>query len=231
MPFPFAAAASAVAPIVGGIVSAQGAASANSANRDIARANRRFQRKMSNTAYQRSMADMRQAGLNPILAYKQGGASTPSGSVATMQNPNKDAVAAATGAVSAYLQSKQIKANIANTEASTVQTEANTALTQAKLVTEAKQQGFIGANTGLVGQKTLTEIQNTAKSKAEVRKITQQTDLLLSQVAIADRDLIESQLQTRILESGVGPTIVWLERILPLIGKVPLKQLLMKGKK
>ena len=46
--------------------------------------NRAWQKQMSDTAYQRAVADMKKAGINPILAYQQGGASTPGGAQGTI---------------------------------------------------------------------------------------------------------------------------------------------------
>ena len=48
-----------------------------------------FQRDMSNTAYQRAMADMRKAGINPIMVTKLGGASTPTGAMAKTPDMGK----------------------------------------------------------------------------------------------------------------------------------------------
>ena len=53
--------------------------------------NREWQEHMSNTAYQRTVEDMKKAGLNPILAFQNGGASTPGGSAGTISGASMGA--------------------------------------------------------------------------------------------------------------------------------------------
>lgn len=85
-----------VGSIIGGAMNSAAQGDANKANieaakisgefnQNTAREQMAFQEKMSSSAYQRATTDMKAAGINPMLAYAQGGASAPSGASGSMQ--------------------------------------------------------------------------------------------------------------------------------------------------
>lgn len=61
---------------------------ANAFTADEAQKQRDFEAEMSNTAFQRQVADMRAAGVNPAMAMKGAGASTPSGAAGSSVSPS-----------------------------------------------------------------------------------------------------------------------------------------------
>lgn len=84
---------------------------ANAAQIASAREQMAFQEKMSNTAIRRQMSDLRAAGLNPILAAKYMGASSPTGAQATIQNAAPYISSAAQSAAQAQISAGQSMAD------------------------------------------------------------------------------------------------------------------------
>jgi len=118
MGFPVAVAAAAPA-VIGAVGSYFGQRTANRQTRRLVREQMAFQERMSGTAYQRAVSDMRLAGINPMLAYQQGGASTPGGASAEMKSELGAGVSSAVASSRVAAELRAINASVGKTEAET----------------------------------------------------------------------------------------------------------------
>lgn len=151
--------------------SAKGQEKANEQNMEIAQKQMDFQREMSNTAHQREVADMRAAGLNPILSATGGpGASSPPGASAEMKD-------AKTPGVNSALKAIDTMANAFLTKELTEKAKEDTKLSEQLKETSRTDSTLKAAQRGkTILEKDLVEA-NTSTAKAAKFNIEEDTNV------------------------------------------------------
>jgi hypothetical protein len=174
-----------IAPIIGGALSYVGGKEQNVASAEAAQRQMDFQREASDTSYQRQVADLKAAGINPMLVSKLGGATTPGGAMPQFVNPGSMAAQAYSSAQSsgAAAQQAQTSENLSEPQMANVRAMTTKILEEIKNVPlegdRLRETAYMLWNQAkLLGSQNWNQKEIEQQIIATVQKIKRETQLL-----------------------------------------------------
>nr|WAE43753.1 MAG: DNA pilot protein [Microviridae sp.] len=191
------AAASYVVPAVASYLASSNTNKANSDNTASANAT---SIELANTSYQRRVADLNAAGLNPMLAYTQGGAATPPIATPTVENAGQHAI---NSGQAGYQLGKASDLITSQVKTQDTQQAVNNAIIS-KTNAEAD---LATASAAEVRARTPTYGPQIDKVMAEIDKIAQDTKLSFQETARAKQEVTNAMLHGDQIQAVTGNTI------------------------
>ena len=221
-------------PIVGtigsiatGLLGQKGANDRNEQQMAMTREQMAWQERMSSTAHQREVADLKAAGLNPILSAGATGASSPAGAQAVMGNVFGQAADSFGKVLSSAVQAERLKTDLDAVRSTIDKNVADAALSNELIKTQDWERELKSASAAAALASARTDLERQALLRSQVSQTTAETARILEEArrVRVDTDIRQeaykgARIEGEIDETPYGRVFRYLDRALGTVGAV-----------